>query len=348
MHAKNCLLRPRLIPACAGKTPSLIIPFINSEAHPRVCGENEHFIVVKITQLGSSPRVRGKLKTAATLTGLSGLIPACAGKTSLSPTSTRPRTAHPRVCGENQNEADRVRDCQGSSPRVRGKLCRSRYGSRNSGLIPACAGKTASWSSATSMTRAHPRVCGENASSRPSHERSAGSSPRVRGKHRLPCLRGTNRRLIPACAGKTWNGWKTSPTCPAHPRVCGENSPASMTSSPATGSSPRVRGKRAEVEGRRRVVGLIPACAGKTPVRGGDHFKPPAHPRVCGENSSEGSKAPASQGSSPRVRGKLGGLVGYNFVWGLIPACAGKTLTLIVYLFGVWAHPRVCGENSTL
>ena len=30
---------------------------------------------------------------------------------------------------------------------------------------------------------------------------------------------------------------------------------------------------------------------------------------------------------------------------GLIPACAGKTLSTSVKLCPSWAHPRVCGEN---
>ena len=56
------------------------------------------------------------------------------------------------------------------------------------------------------------------------------------------------------------------------------------------------------------VFRLIPACAGKTKfqdlVINGDV----AHPRVCGENVISDQYADNRQGSSPRVRGKQGGL----------------------------------------
>ena len=31
----------------------------------------------------------------------------------------------------------------------------------------------------------------------------------------------------------------------------------------------------------------------------------------------------------------------------LIPACAGKTMIVSGFTIIMWAHPRVCGENST-
>ena len=31
--------------------------------------------------------------------------------------------------------------------------------------------------------------------------------------------------------------------------------------------------------------------------------------------------------------------------WGLIPACAGKTVTIGAFFLAIRAHPRVCGEN---
>ena len=51
------------------------------------------------------------------------------------------------------------------------------------------------------------------------------------------------------------------------------------------------------------------------------------------------------RGSSPRVRGKPGVHAGPGRVHGLIPACAGKTLTVPRIPPCPQAHPRVCGEN---
>ena len=51
-------------------------------------------------------------------------------------------------------------------------------------------------------------------------------------------------------------------------------------------------------------LGLIPACAGKTMLRGKQLQERSAHPRVCGENQRLGLTIGGKDGSSPRVRGK--------------------------------------------
>ena len=74
---------------------------------------------------------------------------------------------------------------------------------------------------------------------------------------------------------------------------------------------------------------------------------PEAHPRVCGENGIEGGDAGKADGSSPRVRGKLGAEWPGFAISRLIPACAGKTQGSAGVDGGDGAHPRVCGENSS-
>ena len=154
--------RPRLIPACAGKTFSRTTKSSGAWAHPRVCGENEIAVLVHGCVPGSSPRVRGKRDLGALLPAPARLIPACAGKTARTCSSTGARrlipacagktgrrgrsppsgTAHPRVCGENPSSLPSNTILLGSSPRVRGKLrSRARPGVPVR-LIPACAGKT--------------------------------------------------------------------------------------------------------------------------------------------------------------------------------------------------------------
>ena len=70
-----------------------------------------------------------------------------------------------------------------------------------------------------------------------------------------------------------------------------------------------------------------------------------AHPRVCGENFWDSATTRLAQGSSPRVRGKLGDLTVSDPTNRLIPACAGKTIPFHPLGFAEQAHPRVCGEN---
>ena len=72
-----------LIPACAGKTCTSTSPSSCTSAHPRVCGENRAVAIGDFSNHGSSPRVRGKHATTGFAVRITGLIPACAGKTVL-------------------------------------------------------------------------------------------------------------------------------------------------------------------------------------------------------------------------------------------------------------------------
>ena len=216
--------------------------------------------------MGSSPRVRGKPGQGSGRSADQRLIPACAGKTQASGGPTSSDGAHPRVCGENGCRVLRHR----TSP----------------WLIPACAGKTCPAPTPAQPTTAHPRVCGENGFHRGWSLGVSGSSPRVRGKP--PAQRQERDRggLIPACAGKTRPGCRSCPSSAAHPRVCGENHQAQRALADQRGSSPRVRGKRCSSTGSGGILGLIPACAGKTLAPGLPGHMYGAHPRVCGENFS--------------------------------------------------------------
>ena len=215
--------RPGLIPACAGKTCGALLPRSGSP--------------------GSSPRVRGKLDIYLWLSHRLWLIPACAGKTRRPLNYGSPRSAHPRVCGENGVASGRFEGPDGSSPRVRGKPVIAIVFSFRAGLIPACAGKTAAWWRAQQDGEAHPRVCGENKTRPAPTPRTLGSSPRVRGKRWRPRPCSCAWGLIPACAGKTFHVQRLRRRVAAHPRVCGENSADFTMRIRDGGSSPRVRGK---------------------------------------------------------------------------------------------------------
>ena len=335
----------RLIPACAGKTSPPIATGLILTAHPRVCGENPIGRRAPDSCAGSSPRVRGKLLKRCAQTVITGLIPACAGKTLRPRKSLCTSRAHPRVCGENFVKCVRVFGCVGSSPRVRGKPGSMKLNKKTLGLIPACAGKTRKAHRDFLHAGAHPRVCGENNSIIDIMRVNGGSSPRVRGKQALENRVSTKCGLIPACAGKTKSHSRLALRLRAHPRVCGENGkmPNPIPSRP--GSSPRVRGKLCAWFWVHTPGGLIPACAGKTLNSHEFIWHVRAHPRVCGENSDPTQSNLPQPGSSPRVRGKLprGRPEVHND--GLIPACAGKTGDVESGTTKRRAHPRVCGEN---
>ena len=111
------------------------------------------------------------------------------------------------------------------------------------------------------------------------------------------------------------------------------------------GSSPRVRGKRTGEASWRRVPGLIPARAGKTPCAHGTRASTPAHPRACGENPFYLPVKNPKRGSSPRVRGKPVRAPSGADHRGLIPARAGKTRAPGAEGRAEAAHPRACGDN---
>ena len=189
-------------------------------------------------------------------------------------------------------------------------------------------------------------MCGENTFQDVVLDPDIGSSPHVQGKRVFPHGLTYTPRLVPTCAGKTAHSSTTKAISSAHPRVCGENVISSLKLTVWLGSSPRVRGKPTSGRPRHPPHRLIPACAGKTARRFVDPWEYRAHPRVCGENSGILLPFSSMPGSSPRVRGKRSQQCREFVIFGLIPACAGKTPTTLSAPRSRGAHPRVCGENT--
>ena len=308
-------------------------------------GENLQDIFDLLVSAGSSPRGRGKPSPPTLRAPRSRLIPAWAGKTCARRRAAWPTTAHPRVGGENPLTGRCRASGVGSSPRGRGKLRLFWVLAIGERLIPAWAGKTPGPRRRQRERAAHPRVGGENRATTRSLSAASGSSPRGRGK---PLGRRSHRRplrLIPAWAGKTLEAVGLHGLGPAHPRVGRENAVLGATGTGADGSSPRGRGKPPVVRVDARQRRLIPAWAGKTAVCMASMRRDPAHPRVGGENSVSPPTRRSQRGSSPRGRGKLGGVAGVETACRLIPAWAGKTSRTCSRAGCHGAHPRVGGEN---
>ena len=276
-----------------------------------------------------------------------GLIPAHAGKTRSTASSTRSPPAHPRSRGENRCACLGVRVVPGSSPLTRGK--RELFGAdaERRGLIPAHAGKTVEGGAHEVRLPAHPRSRGENGRRACTWWCSLGSSPLTRGK---PCgspRPRTCRGLIPAHAGKTsFDGYECG-LRGAHPRSRGENWLLVALRVGVEGSSPLTRGKRGEGEQGGPLAGLIPAHAGKTARLPHLARARRAHPRSRGENFTFGLSNRVVTGSSPLTRGKRGRASARSSLRGLIPAHAGKTSYAATIVACFAAHPRSRGENPS-
>ena len=172
-------------------------------------------------------------------------------------------------------------------------------------IIPACAGSSVLAPLVTSLSRDHPRVCGEQRLKKSVINMQSGSSPRVRGAGRVRRGRECPHGIIPACAGSSHRRCNQRGMARDHPRVCGEQLTVAVTVVPVEGSSPRVRGAvrrlslhdiRAGSSPRVRgaamtltVVlldgGIIPACAGSSCTSSRRYGLQGDHPRVCGEQT---------------------------------------------------------------
>ena len=116
-----CIAPTGITPACAGKTRSLKHSQPQTWDHPRVCGKNLLSTAGNSFSTGSPPRVREKPKEYLDGKKITGITPACAGKTRLGMSVSRFLRDHPRVCGKNFSNFASLFDVVGSPPRVREK-----------------------------------------------------------------------------------------------------------------------------------------------------------------------------------------------------------------------------------
>ncbi len=170
------------------------------------------------------------------------------------------------MCGEHGRLATMPCRSPGSSPHVRGAQRLERQSCSLSGIIPACAGSTPTATRPSREPRDHPRMCGEHFTTTGSPYCSSGSSPHVRGAPTGDLLGVTIGGIIPACAGSTPTATRPSREPRDHPRMCGEHLPDVSLAVPLPGSSPHVRGAQSADEVEVELRGIIPACAGSTPI----------------------------------------------------------------------------------
>ena len=158
------------------------------------------------------------------------ITPAYAGKSVTVGSCVAPTGDHPRVCGEKAPSLSGCGSCQGSPPRMRGKVTLLYALADKEGITPAYAGKRLYDQMLAQAGRDHPRVCGEKRMYAMHPARAWGSPPRMRGKV-SPAESGMNLAgITPAYAGKRWKTGTAEFPSWDHPRVCGEKSPSSFPS----------------------------------------------------------------------------------------------------------------------
>ena len=212
--------------------------------------------------------------------------------------------------------------------------------------IPAWAGKPARVCSPCCWRRVYPRVGGETSRGAAARPRSEGLSPRGRGNLERGYRKETDRRSIPAWAGKPRSSGMAGRGPEVYPRVGGETTATAAPGCGSPGLSPRGRGNHPVVRAGLGEHGSIPAWAGKPRKAGAAPAPARVYPRVGGETEL-GVLAPVlSTGLSPRGRGNPQSRAGRAAEPRSIPAWAGKPGKIRPPSPRSAVYPRVGGETS--
>ena len=293
----------RSIPAWAGKPTSHGSRVSPKRVHPRVGGETDGAARHLRLGRGPSPRGRGNPPPRRRAAGHLRSIPAWAGKPSRRQCRPHWSWVHPRVGGETPIDGDTVTETYGPSPRGRGNRERTGRSAGTRWSIPAWAGKPCCSCCCLAVKAVHPRVGGETVCDGVTRLCHCGPSPRGRGNRAPLGSDIATRGSIPAWAGKPPPSRSTAGSRRVHPRVGGETWPWCARYRAAKGPSPRGRGNRSEPDTADRLVGSIPAWAGKPGCVTGCLAGRAVHPRVGGETGRYHVTVRPSRGPSPRGRG---------------------------------------------
>ena len=187
---------------------------------------------------------------------------------------------------------------------------------------------------------------GEHSSALTHSVAQRGSSPHARGALCLNNLLAGGVGIIPACAGSTFIMASIPYRVWDHPRMRGEHCQSQTKPACTVGSSPHARGARDIPSHYRVLFGIIPACAGSTASSSYLAARPGDHPRMRGEHGSYFILFYSVMGSSPHARGAPASIAARANVQGIIPACAGSTVTLREIFNQLRDHPRMRGEHN--
>ena len=229
------------------------------------------------------------------------------------------------MCGEKGVILELRRAIEGSPPHVRGKGVSAAACAVSCRITPACAGKRYARTGSAFTSRDHPRMCGEKSTVNVKPCGKTGSPPHVRGKGDVQAKVKALDRITPACAGKSLFAARRGFSNWDHPRMCGEKCQKSSSGFQVQGSPPHVRGKGLGFPVLFRLLGITPACAGKS-------FLLRLFCLLC-------------LGSPPHVRGKGQSALRSGKQTRITPACAGKRPSSPYHSRRTWDHPRMCGEK---
>ena len=174
-----------------------------------------------------------------------------------------------------------------------------------------------------------------------------GSSPLARGLRQSVTVSKRGDGIIPARAGFTRLDASSTSHEPDHPRSRGVYRDCPCPLPFPCGSSPLARGLLGRIELVRDLLGIIPARAGFTGLRGGARLPRPDHPRSRGVYAATSKSVMIDSGSSPLARGLLRCQRRALLRHGIIPARAGFTGRPASHRLTETDHPRSRGVYNT-
>ena len=251
--------------------------------YPRWRGEHGGSLPVVVSGAGLSPLARGTRGGSTKHILSRRFIPAGAGNTGVSVTST------PAVSG--------------LSPLARGTLCVKLYAVLLCRFIPAGAGNTSDAYLIITGYQVYPRWRGEHLCDNAYSLIFSGLSPLARGTHKHHYQRNHVFRFIPAGAGNTRTHRSQPILAAVYPRWRGEHINGLTSATGDVGLSPLARGTPVNKLQAERISRFIPAGAGNTrePVFVFQHET--VYPRWRGEHAKLGGDIFENAGLSPLARG---------------------------------------------
>ena len=333
----------RIIPARAGFTRSRSPTCRRRGDHPRSRGVYRRMTEPSPSLTGSSPLARGLLRPACKPQAGRRIIPARAGFTAPRLQPSAWLADHPRSRGVYLDGSVDSGNRLGSSPLARGLPGGSLVVQVAGGIIPARAGFTLHVPFRETSCRDHPRSRGVYGITIYALVTQTGSSPLARGllgiRRRAPQI----PRIIPARAGFTKTSIPSQCAATDHPRSRGVYAVGLTLAMTACGSSPLARGLRKRKRKKKYYVRIIPARAGFTLPAVVPLADQGDHPRSRGVYAMRHTPADECLGSSPLARGLHAHATRARRVRRIIPARAGFTHFLLVFITGLVDHPRSRG-----
>ncbi len=174
----------RSIPAWAGETLPLPVPWGAGRVDPRVGGGDYASLQTSWWCGGRSPRGRGRLNEAFSANLTNRSIPAWAGETRQAHPGPRGAQVDPRVGGGDRAVSTPSPRVSGRSPRGRGRHRRPDARHLGMGSIPAWAGETGHRHEGETRDQVDPRVGGGDGNREAAVTVLGGRSPRGRGRLR--------------------------------------------------------------------------------------------------------------------------------------------------------------------